>query len=73
MADEPDILHTTPPEGIPGALFAEFTRILLEAYGPGTQNPVTATGAGRKAERVSVELHEALIAHYEAVAAEEAE
>lgn len=70
MTDERDILQTTPPEGIPGALFAQITKRLLERYPPGSQNPVTATGAGRKAEAAALEILQDMMAFYAAVAEE---
>lgn len=71
MADEPDILDTTPPEGIPGALFAAVVRILLDSYKVGSMNPQTAAGAGAKAQNVAVEIFEKQVAFYEAIVEEE--
>lgn len=71
MSNEPDILDTTPPEGIPGALFQEVVKILLASYKPGSMNPVTSTGAGQKAQNVAVAIFEKQVEYYTALAGEE--
>lgn len=65
-----DVLEATVPEGIPGALFAAMTKVLLKHYKPGTIIN-TAQGAGTKAQNAAVDLLEVMTEFYAAVASEE--
>jgi hypothetical protein len=70
MNDEPDILDTTPPAGIPGALFSAMLKQTLSDYKPGT-TIVTDAGASQRASRHVIALLELMTAFYEEAAAEE--
>ena len=63
MTEEPnDPLLTTPPEGIPGALFVAIAALLEKEY---ARVPTTPTGRNIKARLTAVKILETLTAYYE--------